>query len=99
MRENEAQNIKRKVEEEVKKNQSIFLGRMNAITNGVEARFEETTGYWRNIVETTANIARALGMPEDQINEWASCQSVRGTDKGRIINPILNRLHEAPYDQ
>jgi hypothetical protein len=45
-------------------------GRMEAIAHGVEARFEERTGYFRKITNETVSIARALGVAPREIEKW-----------------------------
>jgi hypothetical protein len=38
--------------------------RMDAIACGVQARFEERTGYTKMLIDTTVNVAKALGVSE-----------------------------------
>jgi hypothetical protein len=45
-------------------------GRMEAIARGVQARFEERTGYSRQITNETVSVARALGVAPREIEKW-----------------------------
>jgi hypothetical protein len=45
-------------------------GRMEAIARGVQARFEERTGYSRKIANETVSVARALGVAPREIEKW-----------------------------
>ena len=91
--------IEGKVEERIKKTQRTVLDDMDSIAYGVEAWFEENTGYSRRVTEKTLNIARTLGIPEDEIERWATSRLIRGTEKGRVIKSLLERLQEnSPAD-
>jgi len=74
------------------KSRHTFLNNMNAIAYGVEAWFEENTGYSRRVTETTVDIARALGVPEDEIERWAASRLICDTEKFNIIKSLLERL-------
>lgn len=84
--------IEDKVGERAKKTRPTFLGYMDSIACGVEAWLEENTGHSRAVAETTAAIARALGVPQSEINRWVSCRLIRDTEKGRIIKALIERL-------
>jgi len=93
--------IEDKVEKQTEKTQHTFLDNMDALACGVEARFEESTGYSRRVAETTADIARELGIPEDEIEKWASFRLTRlahDTERFRKINSVLERLHGNSLD-
>ena len=87
--------IKEKVDEEAKKTRHTFVGDINAVASGVQARFEENTGYSRKVTETTINVARALGIPEAEIDGWAASrlnQLIRDMAKLREIKSFLESL-------
>ena len=90
---------KEKVDEEAKKTRRTFLDNMDAIACGVEAWFEENTGYSRRVQETTVDIARALGIPEVKIKRWASSQLSRDTEKGKVVKSLLQRLQGSFVEQ
>ena len=88
---------KEKVDEEAKKTRRTFLDNMDAIAYGVEARFEENTGYSRRVTEATVDIARELGIPETEIKRWAAsrlARLIRDTEKLREIKSRLERLQQ-----
>jgi len=68
---------------------------MEAIAFDVEAWFEEETSYSRRVAETTVDIARAFGIPEDEIERWAAsrlARLIRDTEKLGEIKSRLERL-------
>jgi len=88
-----------KVVAEAKKPRRIFLDKMEAIAFGVQARFEEKTGYSRRVTETTMNAARVLGLPEGEIKRWAASRLdrlIRDTERLREIKSRLERLQRSP---
>jgi len=90
------------VEEQTKKTQRTFLDSMDAIAYGVQAWFEENTGYSRRVSETTVDIARALGIPEAEIKRWAAsrlARLIRDTEKLREIKSRLERLQGSFVEQ
>ena len=91
-----------RVDEEAKKTRRTFLDNMDAIAYGVEAWFEENTGYSRRVTETTVDVARALGIPEGEIKRWAASRLARlihDTEKLNVIKSLLKRLQESSIDQ
>jgi len=81
-----------KVVAEAKKPRRIFLDKMEAIAFGVQARFEENTGYSRRVTETTMGIARILGLPEAEIERWASSRLARLIHDTETLREIKSRL-------
>jgi len=85
--------IEDKVDEKAKKSRHTFLDNMDAIACGVEAWFEENTGYSRRVAETTVDIARALGVPESDIKRWESSRAIcDDVEKVSVIKSLLERL-------
>lgn len=84
------------VEKQTRANRYTSLDKMEAIAYGVQARFEESTGYSRRVTETTINVARALGIPEVDIERWVahrSTQLAQDNEKLREIKSLLTRLY------
>jgi len=84
-----------KVEKQTEKPRHTFLDNMEAIAFDVEAWFEEETSYSRRVAETTVDIARAFGIPEDEIERWAAsrlARLIRDTEKLGEIKSRLERL-------
>ena len=72
------------------------LDRMDAIACGVHARFEESTGYSRKITDTTISIAKALGVPETEIDKWAANRSnelANETERLKEIKSLLEKYY------
>ena len=70
--------------------------KMEAIAYGVQARFEENTGYSKRVTDATINVARALGVPEVEIEKWAASrltQLARDTERLREIKSLLDKLY------
>ena len=67
---------------------------MDAIAYGVRARFEESSGYIQKITNTTVNVAKALGVPEKEINKWVDTQlsqMATETEKLKEIKSLLEK--------
>jgi hypothetical protein len=70
--------------------------KMEAIACGVQARFEESTGYSKRVTDATINVARALGVPDPEIERWAAYRLTRlAHDRERIreIKSLLEKLY------
>ena len=80
-----------KNEQKIERSRHNFLGDIDAIAYGVEAWFEENTGYSEGVAETTVEIARKLGVPEDEIKRWAARRSTFNTEKVKLIKSLLQR--------
>ena len=68
--------------------------RMEAIAFGVRARFEESTGYLKRINETTINVAKALGVPEKEIEKWVKSQQVQQTTESQKLKEIRSLMEK-----
>lgn len=85
-----------RVEKQSKRVQHMTLDKMEAIAYGVQARFEENTGYSKRVTDATINVARALGVPEPEIEKWAShrlTRLARETERLREIKHLLEKLY------
>ena len=78
----------------VRKQKQNNYERMEAIAFGVRARFEESTGYIRKINETTVNVAKALGVPEKEINKWMETQQSQQTNESQKLKEIRALLEK-----
>jgi len=93
---------KEKVNEEAKKTRCTFVDKMDAIACGVKARFEEKTGFSREVTEATVDIARQLGIPEAEIKRWTASRLARlihDTEKLGEIKSRLERLQRSFVEQ
>lgn len=82
------------VEPRVSRNRPKSISRMDAIACGVQARFEERTGYTKTLIDTTVNVAKTLGVPEREIQNWTNARISRisnETEKLREIKTMLEK--------
>lgn len=85
-----------RVEKQSRKAQPKSLNRMDAIAYGVQARFEESTGYSKRVTDTTINVAKALGVPESEIERWTAQRFnciAHETERLREIKSLLDKLY------
>ena len=84
------------VDKRIGETQRKSLNKMEAIACGVQARFEESTGYSRKVTDATINVARALGVPDSEIERWAAYRMTRiahDTERLREIKSLLEKLY------
>ena len=84
------------VEKQIRRTRPMSFDKMEAISYGVQARFEENTGYSKRVTDATINVARALGVPESEIERWAShrlTRLARDTERLREIKTVLEKLY------
>ena len=78
------------------KAQPTPFNKMEAIACGVQARFEESTGYSKKVTDETINIARSLGITNAEIEKWVSHRInviARETERLREIKSLLNKAY------
>ena len=84
-----------------RRSQYTTLNKMEAIAYGVQARFEESTGYSKRVTDATIHVARALGISESEIEKWAAhrlTRLARNTERLREIKSLLENLYRNPVD-
>lgn len=84
------------IEKPTEKTGHTATSKMEAIAFGVQARFEENTGYSKRVTDATINVARALGVPEAEIERWAHHQLSRlASDTERLmeIKSLLEKVY------
>jgi hypothetical protein len=52
--------------------EKMSMSKMEAIARGVQARFEENTGYAKKVTDETVKIARSLGVANTEIERWTN---------------------------
>jgi hypothetical protein len=70
--------------------------KMEAICCGVQARFEESTGYSKKVTDETINVARALGVADTEIERWAThrlSRLARDTERLKKIKFLLSKVY------
>jgi hypothetical protein len=89
-----------KIGQRTKKTRRTFLDDMDSIAYGVEAWFEENSGYTRRVTEATVDIAQKLGVPENEIRRWVAYRLNCSTEKSRVVKSLLERLQAgSPADR
>ena len=77
-------------------NEPKSLNKMEAIAYGVQARFEENTAYSKRVTDATINVARALGVPDSEIEKWAAHRLTllaHDTERLRDIKSLLEKFY------
>jgi len=85
-----------KVGKQTRRNQSVSFNKMEAIACGVQARFEESTGYSKKVTDETINVARTLGVADSEIERWATHRLSRlahDTERLREIKSLLDKVY------
>jgi hypothetical protein len=67
-------------------------GRMEAIARGVRVRFEQITGYYDALNRETVRIARALEIPEKEIEKWSNRLFEQAHRDDEKLSGIKSRL-------
>jgi len=86
---------------EAKKSRHTFSVNMEAIARGVQARFEENSGFSRKVTEATVNIARDLGIPEAEIEKWMTSRLgrlMREMEELRTVRSRLEGMQAGSFD-
>jgi len=73
-------------------NNSYETSPLDHIAQGVEARYDLLMGYTQAIVESTAVIARELGIPEDNIQRWVKAQQEQSISRMSRLYSLLDKL-------
>ena len=83
-------------EKQPDKTQPKLMDKMDAIAWGVQARFEESTGYSKKVTDETINIARSLGVANSEIERWAThrlSRIARETERLRAIRSLMDKTY------
>ena len=79
-------------ERQTRKPRDTSFDKMEAIAYGVQARFEESTGYSKRITDATINVARALGVADTDIERWAAHRLNRLSHDTQRLSEIISLL-------
>ena len=58
---------------------------MDAIARGVEARLDPFSSYSKMVTQRTTDIARQLGIPEEEIQTWATSKAKVDSERDRVL--------------
>jgi hypothetical protein len=73
-------------------NKSCQTSPLDHIAEGVEVRYDLLTGYTQAVIQSTAAIARNLGVPDDDIRRWVRARQERSRSRISRIYRLLNKL-------
>ena len=73
--------------------------RIDAIARGVEARLDSFLGYSKIVTQESIDIARQLGIAEEEIQRWAAMRAGRDARRHAAIESSLNKLKRSPFAQ
>jgi len=86
-------------DEEDKQAMEESFSEMNAIACGVEVKYDLVTGYSLIVTQRTIEIARQLGVPDEEIQRWADRRERLNAERNRLITSSLNKLGQSPLAQ
>ena len=72
---------------------------MDAIACGVQAKLDHFSAYPKVMTERTIEVARQLGIPEEEIREWAAAKARLHYRKNKLIKSLLSKLEQSPLAQ
>jgi len=75
------------------------IAEMDAIARGAEARLDLILGYSKMVIQETVDIARRLGIPEEEIQRWAVARTRHNSDRNAAIKSLLDKLERSPLAQ
>ena len=61
---------------------------MEAIARGVEARLDPSFSYWREVTQSTTEIARRLGVAEKEIQQWVISKTEVDSEKSKLVDSV-----------
>ncbi len=67
------------------------LSEMDAVALGVEAKLDPLSSYSTMVTQRTIDIARQLGIDEEEIQRWAAAKARLDSRRERIIKPSLDK--------
>jgi len=73
-------------------NNSYETTPLDHIAQGVEIRYDLLMGYTQAVIESTAVIARDLGVPEDDIRRWVRARQEQRMSRISRIYFLLDKL-------
>ena len=71
---------------------SYSLSRIDAIAYGVDARIDYFDFHSNIVTNKTIELARSLGLPDEEIEEWASARDELYSKRNGVIRSALKKL-------
>ena len=75
------------------------FSQIDAIADGVEAKLDLLDGHSKRLTQRTIDVARQLGIVEEEIERWAVEKARLDSDRNRLIKSSLNKLKRSPLAQ
>ena len=72
---------------------------IDTIAFGIEARLDPFSAFSKIVTQETIDIARQLGMAEEEIQEWAAAKAMLGSEMNKVIKSSLDKLQCIPLAQ
>ena len=87
-------NISIRTVAEAKQAMGKSFSEMNAIARGVEAKHELLTGSSYIVTQKTIDIARQLGIPDEEIQDWVDARARLDFERNRAIASSVNKAEQ-----
>ena len=71
---------------------------MDALARGVEAKIDPFSAFSRVVTERTTEIARQLGIADEEIQRWAAAKVKLDSERGRLFKSELSKPRSEPQD-
>ena len=65
---------------------------INAIAHGVEAKLNSLAGFSGMVTQQSVEIARQLGMSEEEIQRWVAARSMLDSQRSRVVYSSLDKV-------
>jgi len=72
---------------------------IEAIASGVEAKLDPFSSYSKMVSQDTIDIARQLGIAEEEIQRWAAAKAKLISQRDSAIKSALSKLERSPLAQ
>ncbi len=70
------------------------LGEMGAIAYGVETKHDLLAGCSKIVIERTTDIARQLGIPDEEIEAWVAWRKIVISGRDTVIQSSMDKLRQ-----
>ncbi len=78
---------------------NALLREINAIANGVDAQVDYFDFHLKIVTERTVELAQWLGLPEKEIERWATARYEFYSERDMQIKSVLSKLERNPMAQ
>jgi len=75
------------------------FSQIDAIAHGVEAKLDLLDGHSKRVTQRTIDVARELGIVEEEIERWAAEKARLDSGRNGLIESSLDKLKRSPLTQ